>query len=1174
MAGFRFSCVGSRNNSWLVWAVLVALAAMIPAVPHAQQGSTGGITGTVADSSGRAIPNAEVKAKDVARGTEYPTQSNSAGIYVFSRLPVGLYTVTAQAQGFAVSVKPAFELELDQIARVDIELQVGNATQTITVSSAPPLLQQDTMEVGYVIGSNLNANLPLATRNFAELTLLTPGATTVDPSSFENGAKTTLVGGRPYVNGNREETNNYLLDGHSENQLVGNYYAYQPSVDAIEEFNEITNNAPAQYGQFQGAIVSVTLKSGTDAYHGAAFEFFRNDVLNANNWANDWQGIAKPALRYNQFGATVGGPIIKHKLFFFADYEGIRLDNPPSTVSWTVMTAAERAGDFSEELTPPADSGLTVSRPIYSPCASMSGPCLQPANPEAVRTAFPDNKIPASMIDPVATALFNSGDYPLPTNDRLIDNAVETASSATNNDQGDIKMDYALSDHNRFWGSYNQASQRQPSDNSVDLLGDQITNFPYYGGVLDWEHTFSPSMVLDLKLGDTHGRIQQNQVTPGVGDLATKIGIGGANVYGPGLPLLTFQGGLASAIGVSGVNVDLESENTLEPAAELILTRNRHVLHLGFDLLRQRFNSNYPGNNGVDGLLTYTGTYTSGADPTAPAPNAGLAEADFLLGLPYQVGLGINSGGGWGQRSTVLGVYGQDDWRATRNLTFNIGLRWQNNSPWIEVHDKMVNFAPLTGTAEFASQASESGPIWGPAGSCSTQLGSANCAVSSSPALYNPFHKDFEPRIGLAWKPGGFLGQNTVVRSAYTISSFLEGTGNALRLTLNPPFASERMNENTTGTLPYYPGSTTAQGLTVVSAPANPFQGANLRVWEPNVRPDMIQQWNLSIEHQFPGEMLLSVGYIGQHGTHLIRALTEYQRRLVGEGGCTTAQAVNFDGSPVLTCGSTFLAGNPVLNNEIGLILGTASVENQSYNALQVAVTKHVSQGLEFLLSYTYSKSLADSVGYYGEFNTQAGGGGAAFPQDEYNQHSDWGPAYFDIRHNFVGSYVYKLPYGTGLKFGSNANPILKGVLGNWQLSGIVTLHSGFPQTVTGPDESGTESLSPRANCLGTPSYPRGVGPNSKWFSTSQFAVPSTGTFGNCSNGTVLGPGRKDWDFGVSKIFNVTESKGFEFTTQFINFFNTPLFNAPNTSITSATFGQVLTSSEERNIQFGLKFHY
>ena len=1170
MTRLQVSSEDLKSYLWRVLVVLFALAAMIPTVLQAQQGTTGGITGTITDPSGAVVPNAQVKATDVARDTVYPTQSNSAGLYIFSRLPVGQYTVTAQAQGFSVSVKPAFELELDQIARVDIQLSVGSATQSITVSSAPPLLQQDTMEVGYVIGSNLNVNLPLATRNYAELTLLTPGATTVDPSSFENGAKTTLVGGRPYVNGNREETNNYLLDGHSVNQLVGNYYAYQPSVDAIQEFDEITNNAPAQYGQFQGAIVSVTLKSGTDAYHGNAFEFFRNDVLNANNWANHWQGIPKAALRYNQFGATFGGPIIKHKLFFFVDYEGIRLDNPPSTQSWTVLTAAERTGDFSAELTPPAGSGLTVSRPIYNPCASMSGPCLRPTDPTAVRTAFPNNIIPASMIDPVATKLFNSGFYPLPVNNRLVNNAVNTSSSATNDDQGDIKIDYVINERNRLWGSYNQALQSQPSHNSVKLLGDQVTNFPFYGGVLDWEHTFSPSIILDLKIGDNHGVISQNQLTPGVGNLAADIGIGGAM---PGLPLLSFSGGLASAIGVSGVNVDRESENTFEPAAELILTRNHHILHLGFDLLRQRFNSNYPGNNGVDGLLTYTGRYTSGANPLAPGANSGLAEADFLLGLPYQAGLGI-TGGGWGQRSTVLGIYIQDDWHATKNLTFNLGLRWQNNSPWIEINNKMVNFAPLTGAAEFANQASESGPVWGPAGSCSALLGSANCQVASSPALYNSYHKDFEPRIGLAWSPGGRFGKDTVVRSAYSISSFLEGTGNALRLTLNPPFANERMNENTTGTLPYFPGSTTAEGLTVVAPPANPFQGANLRVWEPTVRPDMMQQWNLSVQHQFPAQMLLSVGYVGQHGTHLVRALTEYQRRLVGEAGCTSAQAVNFNGSPVLTCGSTFLAGDPVLNNEIGLILGTASVENQSYNGLQVALTKHLSQGLELLLSYTYSKALADSVGYYGEFNTQSGNGGAAFPQDEYNQRSDWGPAYFDIRHNFVGSYVYQLPYGSGLRFGSKANPILKGVLGNWQLSGIVTLHTGFPQTVRAPDESGTESLSPRADCLGAPSYPHGVGPGTTWFSTSQFAVPATGTFGNCANGTVLGPGRHDWDFGVSKTFRVTESKNLEFTTQFINLFNTPLFNAPDTNLTSATFGEVLTSQRERNIQFGLKFYY
>ena len=370
----------------------------------------------------------------------------------------------------------------------------------------------------------------------------------------------------------------------------------------------------------------------------------------------------------------------------------------------------------------------------------------------------------------------------------------------------------------------------------------------------------------------------------------------------------------------------------------------------------------------------------------------------------------------------------------------------------------------------------------------------------------------------------------------------------------------------------YFPGSTTDQGLTVLALPANPFVGTNLRVWDPSVRPSQAQQWNLSVEHQFPAQMLLSVGYLGEHATHLMRAMSYFQRRLVGESSCTSDLAVNFQGSSVLTCGSPYLAGDPALYNVIGQISGTETSENASYNALQVSLTKHVSQDLECLSSYTYSKSLGDSVGYWGEGGQS--NGGAAYPQDQYNQRADWGPVYFNTPQSFTASYVYRLPYGAGLRFGGSANPVLRGVLGNWQLSGIVTFHAGFPQTVNAPDNSGTKGRSPRADCLGAPSYPDGVGFGTTWFGTSSFAVPSAGTFGDCADGTLSGPGRRDWDFGISKRFAITESKQLEFTSQFLNFTNTPLFNGPDTTVTSATFGEVLSSQGERNIQFALKFYF
>ncbi|MGH9448451.1 MAG: carboxypeptidase regulatory-like domain-containing protein, partial [Terriglobia bacterium] len=400
---------------------------------------------------------AKVTATNVQQGTIWPTQTNSAGIYNLPRLPIGQYTLKVEAKGFKTDVRPAFELQMNQIARVDVKLTVGAMTQVVTVSAAPPLLQTETMQTGLVTSANFNVNLPLATRNFIQLTLLTPGVTTPDPGSFTNGQRTG-GGGRPYVNGNREEANDFLLDGIDNNQISDNLTSYQPSMDAVSEFDVITNNAPAQYGQFQGGVISVTLKSGTDQYHGDAFEFLRNSGLNANSWSNNYEHIPTPGLRWNTFGGTFGGPIKKDKLFFFADYEGLRLDSPPAIGAESVMTPAERAGDFS---------ALLPGRQLYNPCASMSGPCTQPANPLAARQAFPGNQIPASMIDPVAAKLFSSGDYPLPTlpgnTEGLLDNALNTSHTETTDNQGDIKVNYTVNPKNYLWGSYSEGLQQIPS---------------------------------------------------------------------------------------------------------------------------------------------------------------------------------------------------------------------------------------------------------------------------------------------------------------------------------------------------------------------------------------------------------------------------------------------------------------------------------------------------------------------------------------------------------------------------------------------------------------------------------------------------------------------------------------------------------------------------------------
>jgi hypothetical protein len=1134
---------GRSRDVRLLLALAVLVALSVPMALRAQE-ITGSITGTVTDPSGAVVPGAQVTATNVAQGTNWPTTTNAAGVYNFPRLPVGPYTVKAEAKGFQAAALQQFDLEMNQVARMDIKLTVGAMTQTVEVTTAPPLLQTDTMQVGMVTSSNLNVNLPLATRNFIQLTLLTPGVTTVDPSSFTNGQRTG-GGGRPYVNGNREEGNDFLLDGIDNNQISDNLTSYQPSPDAIQEFNMITNNAPAQYGQFEGGVINVTLKSGSDHYHGDVFEFLRNDVLNANSWSNDWNGTPKPAERWNNFGATFGGPIIKDKLFFFVDYEGERLDFPPSIAAYSVMTAAERQGNFS-----------AIPRQLYSPCASLTGPCTAPTNPTAARLAYPGNII-TNTIDPVAAKLFASGDYPTPYNGStaLINNAFEASNSTSIdasisgdvfNDQGDAKIDYMVNDKNHLWGSYSQGFQSEPSSNSVLLLGQGFNNSPFHGGVIDWTRTLSPSLVMEAKIGVNRIYLHNGTAVSGLSNFADTLGIADGNVHGAGLPAIDFTNGFASEIGAADFE-ELFADTTLEPTIDFIWTHNKHTFHLGFEAMRHDINTYYSGNNGKYGLLDYSGQYTAGPNPanvSAAGSSNGLSEADFYLGLPNNIGLGIE-GATWGQRSWVFAPYLQDDWRVTKQLTLNLGLRWEYNQPWYEAFNRQSNFGLYSGTEYLAGQ--------------------GGCPYSDCRALYNEDYADWEPRFGFAYNPS--FSKNTVVRGAYTISSFLEGTGTNLRLPLNPPFQTETgatYNLTVAPYTQYFPGTTTDQGFSTLTVPSNPYAGALIRLWDPNVRPNFVQQWNFSVEHQFAGDMLLSVGYVGQHSTDLMTPMPYLQERLPGFSGCPSTST-----SP---CKSIFMAGNPTLQSEISQISGTASNSNQSYEALQASLTKHLSRGMEFELSYAYQKTMTNDTGYYGE------GGQAStsnyYWQNLYNEAAEWGPAYFSDRNLLTFSYVYQLPFGAGKKFGSSWRGPTDQVLGGWQLSGIATFHSGFPMDITATDASGTNSRGYRANCIGSMTYPMNVGPDTTWFGTSAFSQPSAGTFGSCANGTTIGPGLKDWDLGVEKDFHISESKYLQFRSEFINFTNSPVFEAPHTSVDSTEFGWVTSSEYQRNIQFALKFYF
>jgi Carboxypeptidase regulatory-like domain/TonB dependent receptor len=1138
--------------------------------PVYAQEVTASITGTVTDPSGAALAGATVVATSVERGIDYTAKTNESGLYRISQLPVGSYTLKIDKSGFAVASYPAFVLTLNEVARVDVAMKVGQATETVEVTGAAPVLETQSTQVDTIVNAATNDNMPLASRNYVQLTLLAPGAVSTDPSSFNNGNNTGGYGGRPLINGNREQANNFLLDGMDNNQVSDNLLGYTPAPDAIEEFNLITNNAPAEFGNFEGGIVSATIKSGTNQYHGDIWEFFRNDVLNAHNWADGFGPngtvLPKAKTRWNMFGGTFGGPIIKNRLFFFADYQAQRFDVPATSQNNTVFTAAERTGDFSALCTDPSKGGSFVGGvcqnsatstgiQLYNPCASFTAPCTPSSTPATTRQPFLNNQIPAAMISPVAGALFASSLYPTPNSTALQSNTVNVLTSAEDVDQGDLKIDFKATQKDSISYRFTRAYQNNPTSNSFVLLSNSYGTTPIYNTVGDWTHTIGNNLVNDARFGWSHITLNSgNNFAPSVGDFGNTLGIGNGNPANvPGLMQLQFNSVLTNL----GTAEQTQSFNDHVWEAEDALSWNhgRHTFKFGGQWWRQIILTFYAGNNGELGLMDFDGRFTASA-VNSPATNTGDGGADFFLGLDYQYGRGVSTGATWQQSSNIIGVYAQDTWRATNRLTLNLGLRYDAHTPWIEDSNHQANYNFATGNIDLAGQ------------------------NGASRALYDGTYggRDFQPRVGFAWTPAG-LGDKTVIRGAFTISSYLEGTGTNLRLPLNPPFTPAEINQIYNGVA--LPATNTTDGIAGGASSASCaapdylcYTSAFLRVWDPKVQPAIADQWNLTVQHQLTSTTTFQVGYVGQKGTHLMVPF-DYAQRLLLPGGTTVASPY-FSANPGLY--SVLGGGTPASDTPGAEVSGTKSNGNMKYNSLQAILQKQMSQGLQGQVSYTFSKCMSDSTGYYGAWNNALSA--SAYWQNVYDQRAEWAPCYYDATHVLSAYAIYDLPFGRGKMIGQNVNRAVNQVIGGWAVSPIVSWRTGWPMTITGvQDESGTFSRGPRANCdSGLPSIVntsiQGVG--IQWFNnTGQFTTPATGTFGDCAPqlSGLRTPRFADVDMSLHKDFPITERFRLQFRTDFVNAFNHVQYNAPSPTLGSG-LGQITSAQPPRNIQLALKLYY
>ena len=1084
----------SSRRSRVIGLLAVAFGLTAFSLPSYAQSGGGSITGLIKDESGAAVPGATISAVNLATNVAYAATSNAVGNYTVTNMPVGVYVVKSALSGFKTSTTKALEIEAKQIARLDFKMSVGSREDTVEVTADGAVLQTESTTVGEVISGTSVQSLPLNGRNTGQLALLLPGALTPSPRGFNNIGSVNM--NRPFVNGNREQTNNFTVDGLDANETIDNRVSYQPSPDALAQISVETNNYSADAGNVGGAIVSSIIKSGSNQFRGSAFEFYRNSKFDANTWENNRSLAPKQERKQHIFGATLGGPIQKDKLFFFADYQGSRQDAPGFTTA-SVAPEAWRRGDLS-----------SVSTIIRDPLTGLP---------------FPGNQIPSNRISASARAILNDlKNYPLPNRSvagGVTGNFVGETLLAIRAHQGDLRLDWNASEKDKVstrfsFATYVDEREKQPFGLFLGSRNDQ----PFQNLGVNWTRVLGPSTVNEVLVGYSNTKVVAETFDwAGVGNANASYSITGGQPI-PGLSSIGWGSGL-TAPGAIAADSDTVAK-TYQLNEKFTWLRGRHALKFGGQFLhydQQRF---YAGNNGLLGFLNFNGAFS------------GFAFSDFLLDMVSSKG----RGGGdptnpWTHLQDRIGVFVQDDFKVRPNLTLNLGLRWAYTSPLVEKDNRQSNFDLKTGKQTVASDQDR--------------------------ALYEPYYKGFEPRLGVAWT----INERTVFRAGYGISQFMEGTGANLRLPLNPPFFFESAvaYDRTTGAGSLGSGFA---GLINGTTPSG-----NVRAYDPNLRPQFSQQWNVFLERRLTAGMSAQIGYVGNRATNLVTPV-EGNQALPGIGDPSTWAAKNtrrplFGVLPLVTTIAT-----------------TASRGRSEYNSLQASVRQRFNKGLEFMASYTWAKGMTNNRGFYGQFGGPSSGGSlateGAYWQNTYNPDADWGPMFYDLRHNFVLSGAYDLPFGKGRKWGSNWSGAANTLLGGWKIAGIYQARTGFPITVIDgrarslQGERGAE----RPNCVGNPKpADQSI---AKWLDINAFQAAALGTFGNCPVGVARMPGYQNVDLTLSKRFEVGGSRGLEFRVEAFNAFNHPGFGPPARDLSVPnTFGQITsTVSSPRVIELVAKFSF
>jgi hypothetical protein len=1125
------------------------------------QQQTASLTGQVTDSSGAVVPGAQVTISDPLRGARITETTDERGNYIFPELqPDDHYQIAVTKQGFKETVQRDVILQVAQAAKIDFKVDIGDVSQSVTVSAAPPQLDTQTSSLGQVITGQTVENLPLNGRSTFRLIALTPGVTFSQSAygQFGDVAVNTTWDTNFSINGGRAQSNEILIDGVPSSVGFFDQITTLPIVDETQEFKVQSNNLSAQYGRFAGGVINVTTKGGTNEFHGNVFEFLRNSAFDANDWFNKRAGNPIAPFRMNQFGGTIGGPIsIPHvyngrdRTYFFASYQGTRRLKG-STFIGTVPTDAEKAGNFSA-------AGL---KPIYNPYTT--DPTTK------IRTAFSGNTITPGLLDPVALKMIAY--YPEPNTGgagAIVNNFLSNSPVIVHQDVASLRIDQNVTQKYHLSGryAYSRTPLTQPNTfGNVASPGTSAvgtTTFSNQSFAFDNLYAFSPTLLLNVNYG--FARWFQVRQTLSYGFNNASLGFPSSLVSAitiPMFPAINIGGGYTGFANQSYLNNGNDSHALLVSATKLL---GRHTLTFGGDGRMHRINFFNVSNSA--GSYSFAIAQTQG--PNATQAGNGNAFASFLLGFGSSGSIPIGSGV---ELQDFYGaIYAQDDIRLTQKLTVNVGVRYDGESPYLDRHNELNYFDPN---------------IASPAGNASfpnLKGGLVFAGSNGSPRnVYTSPHKNVVPRVGFAFSPQ----PTTSVRGGFGMSyAPLEIANNAVGFSPSLGYASSTSwNTSSDG------GNTPTnllrnpfpQGLvqpTGNSQGAGTQLGQTLTVWEHNPPTPYSLQWNLDVQHEFPHAILFDIGYAGSRGEHLTSTfdLDTLNPQYLSLNTALTNQVAN-PFQPYVSIGT--LSAAKVAQRQLLLpypqFLSVQEVNDpygaSTYHSLQTKLVKRMSNGVTFLAAYTWSKLISNVNAQNAPIGTTDNTG----VQNYYNLRGERSVSELDQPHNLIVNGVVELPIGQGRRFFGNINHAANKFVGGWKMTSIFTEQSGFPLTLSAAGVgAGT-----RPNLVpGIDPVIHGSRPTQQrvtaWFNKAAFITPPAYTFGTVGRTftTVRGPGVQNVDASLEKDTSF-ERVNVELRAEFFNVTNTPHFSMPDMAVQDAGFGTItslIPSPPERQIQFALK---